>query len=235
MLNDQTQPNASAGPTVADQAEGSGRAVGPTLVRAAMEGDRVALRALWEEHRRWVAAVIMAHKPRSADVDDLLQEVAMTIVAKIGTLSEPAAFPGWLRMVALNVARLAGRKTTVGPKITSESSLGVSADGRTALDPAGDADARAHPAHKPAVSEEARRVFDLALQLPEDYREPLLLRTVQELSYAEIARITGLPETTIETRIARGRRMLRDLAAAAVATRTDTNKTRMARAFVAVP
>jgi RNA polymerase sigma-70 factor (ECF subfamily) len=52
----------------------------------------------------------------------------------------------------------------------------------------------------------------LAFELPDGYREPLLLKAVEGLSYRQIGEIMDLPETTIETRVARGRRMLRDLA-----------------------
>jgi RNA polymerase sigma-70 factor (ECF subfamily) len=62
--------------------------------------------------------------------------------------------------------------------------------------------------------EEGRRLMELARRLPDGYREPLLLKAVHGLSYREIGRILGLPETTIETRIARGRRQLRELALA---------------------
>ncbi len=55
--------------------------------------------------------------------------------------------------------------------------------------------------------------MELSQQLAEGYREPLLLKAVQGLSYREIGRILGLPETTVETRIARARRQLRELAA----------------------
>ncbi len=55
--------------------------------------------------------------------------------------------------------------------------------------------------------------MDLASQLPDGYREPLLLKALHDLSYREIGEILDLPETTIETRIARGRRQLRELAA----------------------
>lgn len=54
----------------------------------------------------------------------------------------------------------------------------------------------------------------LAMQLPDGYREPLLMKAVQGMSYREIGEVLGLPETTVETRIARGRRMLRELAEA---------------------
>jgi DNA-directed RNA polymerase specialized sigma24 family protein len=60
------------------------------------------------------------------------------------------------------------------------------------------------------LGEEAHRILDAARSLPEEYSEPLLLRAVQGLSYRAIGQIMELPETTIETRIARARRMLRE-------------------------
>ena len=55
--------------------------------------------------------------------------------------------------------------------------------------------------------------MELARELPEGYREPLLMRCARGMSYTQIGAVLGLPETTVETRIARGRRMLRDLVA----------------------
>ena len=52
-------------------------------------------------------------------------------------------------------------------------------------------------------------LFDV---MPDGYREPLILKCVRGMSYRQIGAMMGLPETTIETRIARGRRMLRELA-----------------------
>lgn len=193
-----------------------------SLVDAAMAGDRAALRALWQQHRRWVAAVLIAHKPNSADVDDLLQEVVITLLAKIHTLSDPGSFVPWLRMIALNTARLAGRRFSASPKMTSldagHSAAGVAANhdgpGRVDAGPGirGERSGRDQPDGQVAAREESRRLLSLAAELPEEYREPLLLRCVQDLSYRQIAAILGLPETTIETRIARARRMLREKA-----------------------
>ena len=47
--------------------------------------------------------------------------------------------------------------------------------------------------------------------LPEPFREAIVLRELEELSYKEIAMITGVPIGTIMSRLARGRRMLCDL------------------------
>ncbi len=51
----------------------------------------------------------------------------------------------------------------------------------------------------------------LMLQLPPDYREVLLLREVEDLSYKEIASVTGVPIGTVMSRLARARLALRRL------------------------
>ena len=44
--------------------------------------------------------------------------------------------------------------------------------------------------------------------LPEEYRDTVVLSDVQELRYAEIARLLGIPEGTVKSRLFRGRRLL---------------------------
>lgn len=166
-----------------------------------MNGDRDALQAVWRAHRRWVAVILMAHKPRETDVDDLLQVVAVQLCRKIQEIREPEAFRPWLRTVAINAARATGRKTTRRRKHTLR--LATEAPPPERHEP--DQESR----------DEGARLLRLARELPESYREPLLLRCLQGMSYRQIGEVLDLPETTIETRIARGRRMLREAAAQA--------------------
>jgi RNA polymerase sigma-70 factor (ECF subfamily) len=178
------------------------------LLAAAQSGDRQALERLWERHRRWVAAVLLLHKPRDVEVDDLLQEVAATLVAKVDTLRDPDTFPGWLRSVALNAARMAARglrrRNAAVERFTRGEAVERSADRE-----------RRDIAHRTvaarAAADQLRARF---ASLPAGYAEPLLLRLVHDLSYLQIAAIMDLPETTVENRIVRGRRMLREQAAA---------------------
>lgn len=170
-------------------------------VAEAIAGDREALRAVWRDHRRWVAAILLAHKARGTDLDDLLQTVAVQLCRKIGEVREPEAFRPWLRMVAINVARADGRG------VTRKRQGFLRLVGRGGGDQ-GERD----PDADPARAEEGGRLMELARRLPEGYREPLLMRCVKGMSYRQIGEAMGLPETTIETRIARGRRMLRELA-----------------------
>lgn len=175
------------------------------LVLRAAAGDGAAVERLWVLHRRYAATVIIAHKPASADTDDLLQDVAATLVAKVHTIADPANFLPWLRMVALNAARLAGRRqASTLVRADSPSVHGGAAPGVQAPSPQEPSERRDH----------AQSVLELARRLPEEYREPLLLQALREMSYREIGRALDLPETTVETRISRARKMLRDLARA---------------------
>jgi RNA polymerase sigma-70 factor, ECF subfamily len=52
--------------------------------------------------------------------------------------------------------------------------------------------------------------------LPTPYRETIILRDIQELSYREIAEVTAVPTGTVMSRLARARRrLIADLAKAA--------------------
>ncbi len=168
-------------------------------VVAAMSGDRDAIEALWQEHRRWIAAVLLVHKAAGDQLEDLLQDVAMTLVSKISTLRDVNNIRAWLRMVAVNAARASARRRRARPRLEF---LKDDVDS----DACGGGDTT-------VLDEEAQRVMALAQQLPEAYREPLMLRAIHGMRGKHIASIMGLNEATVETRIARGRRMLRDLSA----------------------
>ena len=59
------------------------------------------------------------------------------------------------------------------------------------------------------ASTEDRRLFDAALDaLPIEFREAVILRDVEDLSYKEIAIVAAIPIGTVMSRLARGRRML---------------------------
>ncbi|MFN0131203.1 MAG: RNA polymerase sigma factor [Phycisphaerales bacterium] len=175
---------------------------------AAMRGDAEALRAVWQENRRWVAAVLLAHKPKDVDVEDLLQDVAMTLVKSITKVRDASVLGPWLRTVAINAARAAGRQSSRRQRGPIRMSRGQDVS-------EGEAGATWPPVDEEVGRGEAGgRLAALSARLPEGYREPLLLKCVQGMSYREIGTLLGLPETTVETRIARGRRMLREMATA---------------------
>lgn len=162
---------------------------------AAIHGEAEALSALWVEHRRWVAAVLLAYKPNHEDLEDLLQEVAMTLVSKVNTVRDEKNVRAWLRTVAINVARASARTSRSRPKLVGTEEV----------------DVMPSEARPTGPDESASKMLELTAHLPEAYREPLILKAVHGMRSRQISRILGIPEATVDTRVSRARRMLREL------------------------
>ena len=169
-----------------------------------------------------VAAILLAHRPRWAELEDLLQDVAVKLIGKIHTLRDAGAFRPWLRQVSINVCRGAARSG--GPALhlgsTGAPGAGDREPGRVA-----EPQAPADPGGDLECWDAANRVMQRALGLPLSYREPLLLRCVRSMSYQQISDVLELPITTVETRLARARRMLREEIAEAERIRPRTSST----------
>jgi len=112
-----------------------------------------------------------------------------------------------LRQIALNVCRGAARSSRTTLRLGQYRQDGDGRDIGTAAEPASDdADVQLCAEQRDA----AGRLLQQALGLPVAYREPLLLRCLRSMSYQQISDVLELPVTTIETRLARARRMLRE-------------------------
>lgn len=171
------------------------------LIQRAIDGDPLALKVLWQDHRRWVAAVLLAHMPKDVELEDLLQDVGVAVVGKIASVRESAAFRPWLRAVAMSVAKTSARRR----RVRKDGWLRVALQAGTQADQQEDVSI----ARRETLAA-GKRLMELATNLPDGYREPLLLKCIQGMSYREIGRVMNLPDTTVETRIARARRMLRE-------------------------
>ncbi|MEQ8764306.1 MAG: RNA polymerase sigma factor [Planctomycetota bacterium] len=172
----------------------------PTLLASAQKGERIALERLWEEHVRWLRPIVLAHGTMGAELEDVLQETALTFVRRIGDVQRPEAVGGWLRQVALNAIRTAGRRRRVRQGTCSLSDH----EGHIA-DPE---EARRSERHRSRDRLEA--VMTEIHKLPIDLREPLMLKTVEGMSQRRIASILELSESAVESRLARARRLLRE-------------------------
>ena len=66
------------------------------------------------------------------------------------------------------------------------------------------------PEARAADASEARKLRALIADLPEDFREALILREIEDMSYREIADATGAPIGTVMSRLARARALLKE-------------------------
>ncbi len=167
------------------------------VVVLAMQGDHRAQSDLWRAHRPWLAAVLLSHKPREVDIEDLMQDVAVKFVSKLHTLRDAEAFRPWLRRIAINIAREAARSLKGRGDHSIEEDVYAQ-------------DRFKGPIEQGQTHDEAASLLEHAKTLPIEFREPLLLRCVRGMSSAQIAELLDLPRTTIETRLSRARKMLRE-------------------------
>jgi RNA polymerase sigma-70 factor, ECF subfamily len=74
------------------------------LVRAAADGDRSAFGQLVERYSRAVYAIALRRLRNHAEAQELVQEVFVQALRKIGQLREPECFGGWLRSITNRMA-----------------------------------------------------------------------------------------------------------------------------------
>ena len=156
------------------------------LVRSAQTGDSSAFAELYQRFTRMVHGVVLARIART-EVDDVVQDVFMTALQRLGDLRDPAAFGGWLAAIARHRAADHGRRMRVSE---------VFEDG---MAPARQSDRL-----------EAMAVLDAIRSLPEAYTETLVLRLVEGMTGAEIAERTGLTPASVRVNLHRGMKLLRE-------------------------
>ena len=141
-----------------------------------------------------------------AEAEDLVQDTYVKAFRNKGRFEPGTNLRAWLFAILHNTFL-----NDIRRKKGSPVDAGEDAEAAVARQPA--------PGPSPEQSLLARATaaeLDAALAaLPEAYREAVWLRDVQDLSYADIARVAGIPIGTVMSRIARGRRLLHDQVAAA--------------------
>ena len=135
----------------------------------------------------------------ATDAEDAAQEAFLRAFRHFDTFRGPAIKP-WLFTILRNVCRDVGKR---------------SADSSAALDDDDDRTVPLWSAEGETPETETLRQRDVAAirqlldELPRVFREVLVLREIDDLSYREIADIVGVPVGTVMSRLARGRTMLR--------------------------
>lgn len=155
------------------------------LVDAARAGDRAAFGRLYDRYARMVHGILLSRVP-PGEVDDLVQDVFLLAMRRLHTLRDAAAFGGWLAMITRNRANDFHRRS---PQLEE---LGEDV------------------AAKNQKEVEARTVLAAIGELPEAYRETLVLRLVEGMTGPEIAARTGLTPGSVRVNLHRGMEQLRE-------------------------
>ncbi|MBM3335330.1 sigma-70 family RNA polymerase sigma factor [Candidatus Sumerlaeota bacterium] len=180
------------------------------LVEQARNGDVRAFDLLMQQNQDQVYSVALRLLGNEDDAADVTQEVFLACFRHLKTYRGEAKLSTWLYRITLNTVknRWAQAKRHV-------LDLAESLDGSGDLDDPAPVEHVADPAPNPrrvAAGAEIGRVIERKLlELEPNFREVIVLRFIEGLSYEEIAELTGEMLGTIKSRIFRARQALREL------------------------
>jgi RNA polymerase sigma-70 factor (ECF subfamily) len=167
--------------------------------RSSARGDDAEFTAAALSHIDSLYGTALRLTRRAADAEDLVQDTYLKAFRSAHQFEPGTNLKAWLFTILHNTFRNVRRH-----------------DGRSPVDVDSDAVERAPNAGPADQSPEqilSRRTLDADLQaalddLPEAFRQAVWLRDVEELTYAEMAKVLDIPMGTVMSRISRGRRAL---------------------------
>lgn len=162
------------------------------LVTAARSGDRAAFGRLYDRFAPMVRGILLARVPLS-EVDDLVHDVFLHAMPRLHSLRDIDRFGPWLAAITRNRAHDYYRQSVPEVELAEEYPEDA-VEGRARVSP--DADAAA--------------ILALIQELPEAYRETLLLRLVEGMTGPEIAARIGLTHGSVRVNLHRGMQLLRE-------------------------
>lgn len=179
------------------------------LVDRLKSGDNAAYEELVRNYGGRLLATARRLLPDENDARDALQSAFVSAFQAIRTFAGDAALGTWLHRIVVNAALMKLRSRRRRPEQSIDALLpGFLDDGH-----------QAHPAGRwRETSEQAAaraETRDLVrariMELPETYRDVLLLRDIEELDTAETAALLDISPNAVKTRLHRARQALRTL------------------------
>ena len=177
-----------------------------SLLELAKFGDGQALGQLLERYRNYVGLLVRLQVGRrlrtKVDVEDMLQEISLEIHRKIGLFRgrSEREFLTWIRrligsILANQVRHYLGTKSR---DARLERALVDDLDQSSRALNEGLIASQSSPSQQAVRREQAVLLADALNELPEDYREVIILRQLEGLSFPDVARRTGRTEDSVK-------------------------------------
>ena len=141
-----------------------------------------------------------------ADAEDVTQNVLMKVLEKADTYRGDADPMGWIYRIAVNESRELHRRRGRRPAVSLDA-LPVEIDESSHV--VGVSDFSVRPEKRALAREIEGVVLDAVQELPDGYREAVILMDLEGLSYKDAAEVLGLSLGGFKTRLHRARLHLR--------------------------
>ena len=172
------------------------------LVATAAQGLEGGFEELVRRYQRPISAYVYRMVGDYDCALDLTQEIFIKIYASLARYRPEFKFSTWIYKIAHNAAidhlrRNAGRERSISNGSESEpQQLVIESKGLS-------------PEQQSEREERRIEIESVVRLLPTAYRELIVLRHSQDLTYEEIVEVTGLPLGTVKNRLFRAREMMR--------------------------
>ena len=186
--------------------------------------DEGAFNELVVTYERRVFVLVFRMLGRREEAEDLAQEVFVQVFKAIDQFRGDSKLSTWIYRIAVNLCKnrvkyLARRHSS------SQDDFEAMADRSPMTGAKGvSVGAISRPDELLEGMQLERAVKAAIAAVDSDFREVLILRDVEDLSYEEIAAVTGLPDGTVKSRIHRGRSQLRALVEKAMGEKVRSGK-----------
>ena len=197
--------------TMNDRQKGSG---GPPIddpdvemVRAVLDGDPEAYRVLVERYERRIYHVVYGMVRSQEDARDLAQDCFVRAFQNLHRFRLESKFYTWLCRIAMNLSIDHLRKMKHRSHAAFDDERGASEGAQVVRL----SSRRDNPSENVARQQVYRQIMDAVESLPDDQKQVLVLREIEDMPYKEIADILGIPEGTVMSRLYYARRRLQEL------------------------
>lgn len=183
-----------------------GKGIRPTdedLIERFQNGDLYAFDLIVKRYKNQLLNFIYRFLGNTEESEDLVQETFLRVYRNRTAYKKVAKFSTWIYTIAGNLAKTELRKRkrrrffSISELGYNEKDYDISDD---AYNPERDVDSR--------MKEEI--IHQQIMSLSPKFRQVILLRDVQQLSYEEISKIVNIPLGTVKSRVNRGRLKLQD-------------------------
>jgi RNA polymerase sigma-70 factor (ECF subfamily) len=166
------------------------------LVARARTGDLDAFGALVARHQAGLVRYLTHVVSHPADAEDVAQEALLRAYRALKDFRGQSTFRTWLYQIGTNAARTHLDKRRTRREEQEHETGGM------------DIASGEHVERRIVAHDLLRRAL---AELPDDWREAVVLRDIEGLEYREIAEALNIPIGTVESRIFRGRRRLKEI------------------------
>lgn len=173
------------------------------LVKRAVSGDEKAFKSIMKRYKNPVAQIIYKLVRDRNHLEDLTQEVFIKAFQHLGDFDYEHQFASWLFKITNNHCIDYVRKKRL--QVYSIDDQVKTEDGEIGYEIP---DSTYEPDLNLLREQKSKLIRSAIEALPKKYREVILLRHQEELSYEEIANETGLPVNTIKVQLFRARELM---------------------------